>query len=78
MLQISIVLFGGNLLSEKILMIKYFSSESSEFLTNDLIKSLIFIHSYFYYNTFLIFSLLLLIEPNTVFYQFLQSIHLLC
>ena len=46
MLQISIVLFGGNLLSEKILMIKYFSSESSEFLTNDLIKSLIFIHSF--------------------------------
>ena len=61
MVGISIVLLRGNSSSELSLIFIYFSSQSSEFLVIDLMKSLILIRSSSY---FLIFSLLSLVGTN--------------
>ena len=56
-----IILFRGNSSSKLNLIFVNFSSKSSEFLVNDLIKSLILIHSSLYY---LIFSSLSSVETS--------------
>ena len=52
MIETSIVLFKGNLLSELDLILIYFSSQSSQFLVIDLIKYMVLFHSSPYFFIF--------------------------